>query len=296
MPQLIVALSVVLSMASGALLAREQSTRTANPRNRDVYVSVVTGSGQPVAGLTAKDFAVREDGVLREVVSAGPATEPLTISVLVDDSQAATDAIQFIRDALGAFVNRLSGKAEIAIATFGERPISVVDFTTSADALKRGVTKIFARSGSGAYLLDALIDVSRGLEKREAKRPHIVVITTAGTEFSNRSYQQVLDALQASRASLHVLALGQPSSSTDDEMRQRNIALGEGTERTGGRYDQVLALSGLTDRMQQLADELTGQYLVTYGSPDQLIPPEKIQVTVSRPGVTVRARTRVAGR
>ena len=36
--------------------------------------------------------------VAREVVSAGTATEPLTISLLVDDSQAASEAIQFMRE------------------------------------------------------------------------------------------------------------------------------------------------------------------------------------------------------
>ena len=46
--------------------------------------------------------------------------------------------------------------------------------------------------------------------------------------------------------------------------------------------------------MLQLADELTNQYVVQYGRPEQLIPPEKVQVTVNRPGVTVRARTRAA--
>ena len=44
----------------------------------------------------------------------------------------------------------------------------------------------------------------------------------------------------------------------------------------------------------QLADELTNQYVVQYGRPEQLIPPEKVQVTVKRQGLTVRARTRAA--
>ena len=113
----------------------------------------------------------------REVLSAGPATEPLTISVLVDDSAAATDAIQFMRDALVSFVQRLSGKAEIAIATIGERPTSQIDYTTSTEALKKAVTRIFQKTGSGAYLLDGIVEVSKGLQKREAKRPTIVAIT-----------------------------------------------------------------------------------------------------------------------
>ena len=81
-----------------------------------------------------------------------------------------------------------------------------------------------------------------------------------------------------------------------DEMRNRNIVLAEGTERTGGRRDQLLAESSIVEALPRLADELLNQYVVTYGRPETLIPPEKVQVSVSRPGVTVRARTRTAGR
>ena len=44
--------------------------------------------------------------------------------------------------------------------------------------------------------------------------------------------------------------------------------------------------------MQQLADELANQYVVTYARPEALIPPEKVAVSVTRPGLTVRARTK----
>jgi hypothetical protein len=57
----------------------------------------------------------------------------------------------------------------------------------------------------------------------------------------------------------------------------------------------VLASSGIPEALLRVADDLLNQYVVTYGRPDRLIPPEKLQVTSTKPGVTVRARTRVAG-
>jgi hypothetical protein len=74
------------------------------------------------------------------------------------------------------------------------------------------------------------------------------------------------------------------------------MVIAEGTKRTGGRRDQVLAESGIAEALPRVVDDLLAQYVVTYGRPDRLIPPEKLQVTVSRPGVTVRAPTRVAPR
>jgi len=259
----------------------------------DVYVSVVDGKGEPAKGLTETDFRVREDGVIREVQKAGVATDPLTIALLVDDSQAMTPALQMIREALDGFIGALDGKAEIALVTFGDRPEIAVDYTTDRKKLLDAAHRIFPRQGGGAYLMDAIVDVSKGLQKREPKRPVIAVLTIDDeTEFSNRQYTQVLDELNKSRAALHVVTLGTPSSSQADEMRNRNMVIAMGTERTGGRRDNVLPLTGAAPRMKQLANELIHQYQVTYGRPETLIPPEKIEVTVSKPGLTARARTR----
>jgi len=274
----------------------DQGSRATDSRTRDIYVSALN-DGKPVADMTAADFLVREDGIAREVLKVGPATDQLTISILVDDSQASTDAISYLRDGLKAFVDRLDGKAEIALASIGERPTPLVDYTTSVAVLQKGITRIFARPGSGAYMLDGIVEVSKGLLKREAKRPNIVVLTMEnGPEFSNRYYEPVLDELQKSRTTLNVLAIGTPSADQSDEMRNRNMVIAEGTSRTGGRRDQLLSVISIPDRLKQLADDLLSQYVVTYSAPETLIPPEKVDVATKRTGVTVRARTRLAGK
>ena len=268
---------------------------SAQARPTDVYVSVVDSKGDPVSGLSAEDFRVREDGTAREVLKAGPATQPLTVALLVDDSAATTPASQFIREAVDTFIGSLAGKAEIALVTFGERPTILVDYTSDQKKLLDGAKRIFPRPGAGAYLMEALVEVSRGFTKREAARPVIVVLRMDNdVEFSNRHYENVLTELAAGGATLHEISLGQPGDSLSDETRNRDQTMAMGTERTGGRRDNVLALTAAADRMKQLANELTNQYVVTYARPERLIPPEKIEVTTTKPGLTVRARTRVA--
>jgi VWFA-related protein len=286
---------VIVAIGAASTLAQPQ--RPSERRTREVYVSVVDSSGKPVTGLAAGDFVVREEGIVREVLNAGPATEPLTIAVTIDDSQASTPLIQFMRDGLSGFVKALDGKAEIALSTFGDRPTPLVEYTQSTATLEQGIRKLFARSGAGAYLLEALSELAKGLERKEKPRKAIVVVEIEnGTEFSNLYYQNVLEALKKSGAALHVIAIGSPSTSLDDEMRNRNIVIAEGTAMTGGRRDQVLAESGIPDRMKQLASEMINQYVVSYSRPETLIPPEKLEVTVKQPGLTVRAPKRVTGR
>jgi hypothetical protein len=76
------------------------------------------------------------------------------------------------------------------------------------------------------------------------------------------------------------------------------MTIAEATERTGGRRDQVLSDSGLglPEKMRQVADELLHQYVVTYGRPETLIPPSRIEVSTTKAGAKARARTRVSGR
>jgi VWFA-related protein len=280
---------LLLSLAAAWLLP---SMTSAQAKPTDVYVSVLDNKGEPALGLTAADFRVREDGTAREVLKAAPATEPLTVALLVDDSQAASAGIQMIREGVESFIKGLAGKAEVSLITFGERPTIAVGYTTDQKKLLDGAHRVFPRSGSGAYLMDAIVEVSRGLQKRKAARPAIAVLTLDNNvEFSNRHYENVLGELDKSGAALHVVALGEPSSKLNDEMRNRNQVVALGTERTGGRRDNVLALTAAASRMAQLAAELVNQYVVTYSRPETLIPPEKIEVTVAKPGLTARART-----
>ena len=283
---------LVPALALAAALA-PSPTVFAQAKPTDVYVSVVDGKGEPARGLAAEDFRVREDGVAREVLKAGPAAEPLSVAFLVDDSQAASPALQMIREAMDSFIKALAGKAEIALVTFGDRPTIVTDYTTDQKKLLDAAKRIFPRAGSGGDLLDAIVEVSKGMAKREAKRRVIAVLMMdESVEFSNRYYEQVLEELARGGATLNVVSLGTPNTNLSDELRNRNQVVAVGTERTGGRRDNVISLTAAAPRMKQLAEELLNQYVVTYARPDTLIPPQKIEVTVTKPGLTARARTR----
>jgi hypothetical protein len=259
-----------------------------------MYVSVVNEQGAPVPNLGPSDFIVREDKVEREVLRAGPATDPMQVAVLVDNSAAARDGINDLRKALHDFVNvmmmqpDLTGKTEMALTTLADRPTIVTDYTTNAAELHKGVDRIFSQPGSGTLLLEGIIEICKGIKARESKRPVIVAITTEGQEFSERYHDLVLDPLKSSGASLHALVVGPMSRGMSDAERERGIVLDEGTSLTGGRRENVLASMGLPAKLKELANELTHQYLVTYAHPESLIPPERITVASKRPGLTAR--------
>ena len=258
---------------------------------RALYVSALDATGAPVADLGPSDFIVREDNMAREVLKVEPAVEPMQIALVVDTSQGARDDISHMRTALPAFVKAMTTgevKNEVAIVAIGERPTVYTNYTFSQAELKKGIDRIWSVQGSGAYLLDGIIEICQGFKKRGAQRPVIVAILSEGPELSTRQHDQVLEPLRLSGTAFHAITLGRPSTSLSDEARERNIVLDEGPRATGGRRDELLTSMALGGKLTQLADEIMHQYKVTYARPQSLIPPERVTVAAAKAGVTAR--------
>ena len=259
---------------------------------RGIYTSVLNKDGMPVADLTASDFVVREDNIAREVLRVEPATAPMQVALLVDNSQRSSANMLDIRNGTVEFIKVMTGgpmKNEIAVITAAERATIMVDYSSDQARILKGAGPLFTQPGSGAYMLDAILESARGFKKREAARPVVVAIATNGPELSNRYRDQVIGALTDAGASLHIVMIGaSPTDVNTSEGRERAYIYSEGTDKTGGRYDNVLAASALAARMTQVANELTHQYLVTYAHPQSLIPPEHITIKSKRADLTVR--------
>ncbi len=283
--------AVMAVVAGCGLLAAPQALE------RRIFVTVVDRSGAPVTDLTAAEVVVREDGALREVLRLGRADEPMQIAVLVDDTESATTAIADLRRGLQAFIRVLTpGGHRLALVSFGERPSILVDYTSDPTKLAAGVGRLFAKPGSGSYLLEAMMETTRGFARLEARRPVMVIVTTEGEEFSNDYYATVLDAVNKSGAQVHALIrTGSGAEPSGEGVRNRNVVLADGPDQTGGGRHYLLTDSSIGPAFERLAAELTAQYQVVYARPQTLIPPERLEVTVRRAGVTVRA-PRVARR
>jgi len=271
----------------------------AQAQQRAIYTSVLDKEGNPVEGLTVADFVVREDNVAREVLRVEPATAPMQIALLVDNSQRSNSTIRDIRNAAAEFIKGVTGtgmKNEVAVIAVAERPTIHVDYTTDQAKLLKGAA-LFPQPNSGAYMLDGILETSQGLKKREATRPVLVAIATNGPELSNRYHDQVLRPMNDIGASLHVVMVGPPPTDfTTDEGRERAYVFATGSEESGGRYDNVLAASALPARLKQVANELTHQYLATYARPQTLIPPEHVKITGKRQDLIVRGQPAKAGK
>ena len=263
------------------------AAQSGNNRERTLFVSAVDERGEPVDGLGPDAFVVREEGRRREILRVSRATEPIDLALLVDNSQAATDEITFIRDGLSRFITTMGSDHRIALITLADRPTVVVPYTTDKGALAKAVGRLFQLTGSGMTLLDGLWETSRGLRRRDGVRAVFVPLVTDGIEFTNRYSKDIVRELRESGAALHFVGIGRFTYSDDFPVRERSLVIDDGPKVTGGQRITLLAVQSLPATMERLARELSSQYKVVYGRPDS--PYEwNVEVSSGRQGVTVR--------
>lgn len=282
---------VLLAVFLLGALALTSPRLRAQATEKALYVSVVDQAGAPVSDIGPTDLIVREDNLTREILRIAPANGPMQVAILIDNSQASSDWLFLVRRALPPLVDALVGSEathDVAIVALASRPTILADYTHDRPRLQKGMDLVWPEPASAAYLLDGIIEVTKGFKRRDARRPVIIAITTDGPERSSRHYDQVLTALGESGAAFYSVLLGPPSTIMSQEEIDRDILLERGTRETGGYRERVLAGSALPGRLKQLADELTHRYHVTYARPQSLIPPKRVTVTTPRAGLTAR--------
>ena len=275
---------------AGSAQAIEYPAEAGRHEERLVFTSVLDGAGAPVENLTASDFTIHENDVVREVLDVKRSTDPLRIALLVDTSEAVDRDVSNLRLAVRGFIRAVNGVHELALYEFGGRPALLADYSRDLTAHDAAARRLVARSGTGAYLLDAIVEASRDLRKREDLRPVIVVISSDGPEFSDRYHRMVLDDLQSTGATLHSFVIDDRTVplALSRSAREREFTLAEGTRGTGGRREHLLTSMSLEDRLRDLAVELKTQYQVVYSRPESLLPPDRLDVRVTRAGLTAR--------
>lgn len=193
---------------------------------------------RPSSGWTAaEERAVRVSGLDQG------GTDPLQIALLVDTSQAIEPYASEVRSALISFSREIADRHQRALFALAERPTLVSDYSSDPARLEEGIGRLFGRTGGGASVADAIIEVSRGLRQRKAARPVVVLIAAEDPDLSDRDHQAVLDGLRETGATLHTFFLGNAGASMT-----------------------------LWRRLQALAAELDNQYLVIDAQPPTVVP------------------------
>ena len=213
-----------------------------------MYVSVVDQAGAPVPNLGPADFIVREDNLSREVLRVAPATDPMQIAILVDNSTAAAAKSPHIRRALPAFIehaddtNGVRSPQRDCARHAREPPDDPRELLHRTRAADQG-----HRPHLGRQLQDRQLSPRRhhrslpGLqEARGNAAGHRGNYERRARSSATASPDQVLTPLRDSGAALHVISIGLPAAGISDDVRYRDRVVDEGPRASGGTHTQLL--------------------------------------------------------
>jgi VWFA-related protein len=277
-------MKTLLAVASLALVFPQAADRPAEQRTLNVSVS--DSKGAPVLGLVREEVAVMENGVAREVTRLERDQRPLTLALLVDTSEAASSHYRLqVLDPLLAFLGKLPEGSRFAVWTTGDRPTKLVDYTSDVPAAANALRRVAPQGGN--TLLDAIVEASADLKKKEGARSAVVAVTNLGPEFSSLDRFQVVDQARGNADVFY--AVQYDEAENDVETRQRyGYVLAELARRSGGRDELTISAMGVAGVLQKIGAEIQSQYRLTYATvPD--VKERKLQVSVARTGVKVRA-------
>ena len=289
-----------------------------------VFVSVVD-DGRPVLDVTLDEFVVEEEGRRREVLVVERAQVPVQVAILVDDSYGVTSNLSHLRRGLLELIDALPEAQMSTLIAFGDQLRTIVDFTPDKAVLKTAAEEFSQFSETSWYLPNALAETANDMWDRGAVRPIIVLVTSEGTSAATArvrqfrqgdavisprgggglAYDRVLEILRDTKVAVHTLVVrgaglaelatgfgGDPGTrglSMDTAGDRDRASLLEQLPRvTGGGREELGTTSALAELLNRVGDEISNQYFVVYARPAELIPPDEIEVSVTRRGVRVR--------
>ena len=250
-----------------------------------VYLTVLDRDGAPILDLQPGEVSVAENGVAGEVTHLVRPRAPAEVSLLVDTSQDFVSATHHLRRALRTFVDRLAGSARMSLMAFGGGARNVVASTARAAPLHAAIDALFPSPSFRGAFHDAVTQTARRLVEQQPRRAAIVAVTSsaASRSPSDRYARDFLNPLQSVGTPVHVVVLRQRPG----DLRG---GLAEIAGRTGGRFAVVANHTRLEAPLAAIADEILGQYVLTYVRPE--LPDDADDVvlgfSVAREDVTIR--------
>ncbi len=260
-------------------------------------VTVTDSAGRHVADLSATDFAVVEDSRPQELVFFSRANTALAVSLLVDTSSSMEKQMLLAQEAAMEFVARLRPGDVAEVIDFDSRVEVVQPLTSDRAKLEAAIHRLVA--GGSTSLYNAVYIALRQGESARAQSPdqvrrQVIIVLSDGEDTSSLvTFDQVIDLAKRSQTVIYSISLGSAEQGARNASRLAgDFALKTLAQETGGRLLTSKGPTDLSNVYNQIADELTSQYVLGYLSNNVRRDGgwRRIAVRMQRPNLIARTR------
>jgi Ca-activated chloride channel family protein len=210
----------------------------------------VTRGGVPVQGLTARDFALTDDGVTQEVDSVTLDRLPLSVTLLLDTSTSvAGERLAHLKQASDGLIGALRADDRAALITFSHTVDLRVPLTGDRSAVRAALA---AMEGRGATALRDAVQLAVTLQTHDRSRPLILIFTDGDDTTSWLTEDAVLDSARRAGIVIHAVRV------------DANQFLERLAELSGGRTWSATSDRQLRELFTSALEEMRARYLLTY--------------------------------
>jgi Ca-activated chloride channel family protein len=271
-----------------------------------IGVRVSDQRNREVSGLKQEEFSIFEDGRQQQIAVFASEQQPVSVLILLDRSYSMGQSgkLDQAKSALTQLLANSHPDNEYALVVFDNESIPLLHF--SADRQRIG--SLLGRIGSdraGSSLYDSMVLALDRFDPARYPRHVLVVITDGADQHSRLRLDDVLSAVQASRAQVYLVGFLDPKEDAVFRESGKTVTLISGQEIDNPRYvfKHLAAESGaeryfpgsgeeLATAMRTIAQDLRAQYTLGYytSRSDRGMQYRRIEVKVRPRGLRVRAR------
>lgn len=247
--------------------------------------SVQDQKGHYIKSIDPSAFTVVEDGQPQVIDFARKDAVGTTFALLVDSSASMSRRLDFVQRTAETLSHYMSERDRMIVAPFSLELGAITGPTNDRATISESIRAIDTHGGTA--ILNALMSASKLLEGSEGRRA-IILITDGYDEDSTLAFDDVLETVKASNATLYVVGVGGVAGiSIKGERLLRRLA----TE-TGGRFFFPARDEQLLEVNNTLTDDVQSRYLIAYTPQNQKLDGTWRSITVKTDDPTQVIRTR----
>ncbi len=256
-----------------------------------VPVTVFGLDGAPIQELNRDDFRVYEDGERQQIHNFNIDVNPVSVILLLDSSGTVTKEWKQIKEAAEGFADALATPSKgdrISVITFSDDVQLVLDWGQDMRQVRRALSKV--QLGLRTNLYDAMLEAAQDQLKNIEGRKAIILLTDFLNNQSVVGYQDAVQAMVQSQASLYIISktmmvreaartqrrvvilndiyqrLFGDANYIDEFFAKKESQMTDLAEKTGGRCYFPINYNEIKGVYKQVAQELRNQYYLTYVS------------------------------
>jgi len=226
-----------------------------------LYVTVREGKTRFVGDLRKEDFTVWEDNVPQKIIEFSRNDVPVSIGLVIDNSQSMMNKRKEVVAAANSFVHASNPEDQMFVVHFNEH-ISfglpdALPFTSDRAELERALDRLTTVGKTALY--DAVGVSLEHLRTSRLTKKALVVISDGGDNVSQRKMQDVVKAADLSGALFFGIGIYDPMDGDADPQSLRQLG-----RATGGESYFPTDLTEINGLCEAIARDMRSQYTIFY--------------------------------